>query len=374
MIPAHPGRARMGRELILKEEAFHAMLALERRRAERSRNPFVLMLLDSSATRKNGHRPDFAEHLLTILSGATRETDLIGWYEEGTVLAVIFTEVSWDGENHITNILYGKVAKALQAKLDPSLASKLHITLHLFPENWKEKVASDSAADTTLYPDLSSKAAKRRLPLALKRGIDIFGSALLLTLFAPLFGAIALAIRWTSKGPAIFRQERLGEFGKAFKCLKFRTMYVDTDHQIHRKYIQNFIVGEVGAQKSNTTEPVVYKITKDPRITPLGRFLRKTSLDEFPQFWNVLRGEMSLVGPRPPVPYEFEIYDEWHRRRVLEMKPGITGLWQVYGRSRVCFNDMVRLDLRYSQCWSLWLDLKILLATPSAVLTGGGGF
>jgi len=109
-------------------------------------------------------------------------------------------------------------------------------------------------------------------------------------------------------------------------------------------------------------------------VTPLGRFLRRTSLDEFPQFWNVLRGEMSLVGPRPALRYEFEAYDFWHRRRVLEVKPGVTGLWQVVGRSRTSFDDMVRMDLRYCQRWSLWLDLKILLATPMAVFTGHGAY
>ncbi|MGC2230023.1 MAG: sugar transferase, partial [Candidatus Acidiferrum sp.] len=121
-------------------------------------------------------------------------------------------------------------------------------------------------------------------------------------------------------------------------------------------------------------KPAVFKITNDPRVTPIGRFLRKTSLDELPQFWNVLRGEMSLVGPRPPVPYEFKIYNIWHRRRVLEVKPGVTGLWQVSGRSRMSFDDMVRLDLRYTQSWSLWLDVKILMATPRAVLTGEGAY
>ena len=130
--------------------------------------------------------------------------------------------------------------------------------------------------------------------------------------------------------------------------------------------------GQAKGANSNGYEPVVYKLTNDPRVTAVGRFLRKTSLDEFPQFWNVFCGEMSLVGPRPPVAYEFEMYDYWHRRRVFELKPGVTGLWQVNGRSRTCFDDMVRLDLRYSQTWSLWLDLKILLATPLAVLAGNG--
>jgi lipopolysaccharide/colanic/teichoic acid biosynthesis glycosyltransferase len=195
---------------------------------------------------------------------------------------------------------------------------------------------------------------------------------LLLLVLAPIFAAIALAIKLTSKGPVIFEQERLGQFGKSFKCLKFRTMYTNNDAKIHREYVQSFIAGQSNNEKAPSGERAVYKLTNDPRVTAVGRFLRKTSLDEFPQFWNVLCGEMSLVGPRPPVQYEFEMYDYWHRRRVFELKPGVTGLWQVNGRSRTCFDDMVRLDLRYSQTWSIWLDLKILLATPFAVVAGDG--
>ena len=151
-------------------------------------------------------------------------------------------------------------------------------------------------------------------------------------------------------------------------------MYTNNDSRIHQEFIQQFIAGQAGTNKIEPGKTGVYKITNDPRITAVGRFLRKTSLDEFPQFWNVLRGEMSLVGPRPPVPYEFQVYDTWHRRRVLEVKPGVTGLWQVSGRSRMSFDDMVRLDLRYSQCWSLGLDLRILMATPRAVLGGEGAY
>ncbi len=153
-------------------------------------------------------------------------------------------------------------------------------------------------------------------------------------------------------------------------------MYTNNDPQVHQEYVQRFIAGQAENNSSENGEdrPVVFKITNDPRVTPVGRFLRKTSLDELPQFWNVLRGEMSLVGPRPPVQYEFDVYDVWHRRRVLEVKPGITGLWQVSGRSRTCFDDMVRLDLRYTQSWSLWLDLRILAATPRAVFTGDGAY
>jgi lipopolysaccharide/colanic/teichoic acid biosynthesis glycosyltransferase len=151
-------------------------------------------------------------------------------------------------------------------------------------------------------------------------------------------------------------------------------MYTNNDPKIHQEYIQRFIAGQSRGDNTEPGKPAVYKITNDSRVTPIGRFLRKTSLDEFPQFLNVLRGDMSLVGPRPPVPYEYEVYDIWHRRRVLEVKPGVTGLWQVSGRSRMCFDDMVRLDLRYSQSWSLLLDLKILLATPRAVLSGEGAY
>ena len=163
-------------------------------------------------------------------------------------------------------------------------------------------------------------------------------------------------------------------FGKKFKCLKFRTMYPDNDAKIHREFVQQFIAGKEEKSDQKVADAPIYKITHDPRVTPVGRFLRKTSLDEFPQFWNVLCGEMSLVGPRPPVPYEFEVYDFWHRRRVLEVRPGVTGLWQVSGRSRTCFDDMVRLDLRYTTNWSLWLDLKIILATPIAMFSGDGAF
>src|SRR2546422_5417446 len=126
--------------------------------------------------------------------------------------------------------------------------------------------------------------------------------------------------------------------------------------------------------RSETNGRAIYKLTNDPRLTRLGRFLRKTSLDELPQFLNVLRGEMSMVGPRPPIPYELEAYDIWHRRRLLDVQPGITGLWQVSGRSRLPFDDMVRLDLKYARAWSLWLDLKILLRTPHAVFSGEGAY
>jgi lipopolysaccharide/colanic/teichoic acid biosynthesis glycosyltransferase len=251
-------------------------------------------------------------------------------------------------------------------------ASRVVITAHLFPENLNRE-GSDSPADVNLYPDLTQQGTRKRAPLIAKRALDVVGSGILLLVLSPIFALIAIAIKLTSDGPVFFAQERLGQFGTRFRCLKFRTMYTNNDPKIHRDYVERFIAGKAKEER-NEAGSVVYKIMDDPRITPVGRLLRKLSFDELPQFWNVLRGEMSLVGPRPPVAYEFRVYDIWHRRRVLEVKPGVTGLWQVSGRSRTSFDDMVRLDLRYSQSWSLWLDLKILAATPRAVFTGDGAY
>src|SRR5262249_38133615 len=152
--------------------------------------------------------------------------------------------------------------------------------------------------------------------------------------------------------------------------LKFRTMYADAGDKLHHEFVSAFIKGR--DQFQQPSKHPVFKLANDPRVTPLGRILRKTSLDELPQLWNVLQGDMSLVGPSPPTSFELEQYESWHRGRVLEAKPGITGLWQVEGRSRTTFDEMVRLDLRYAKARSVWNDLKILLATPAAVISRKG--
>src|SRR5206468_2232530 len=145
------------------------------------------------------------------------------------------------------------------------------------------------------------------------------------------------------------RQQRIGQYGARFTFLKFRSMYSASDHTIHKEYTKTLISGSARlADRENQRQPV-YKLTADPRITPVGRLLRRTSLDELPQLFNVLRGEMSLVGPRPPIQYEVDYYDIWHKQRLLAVKPGLTGLWQVEGRSRVSFDEMVRLDLKYAR-------------------------
>ena len=358
-------------ETALQENVFHSMLTLERRRAERSGKPFVLMLLDANL--EYGSAAVILEEAAEVIMASKRETDLAGWYKKSDILGVIFTEVSIEGERPLTEILRTKFETALAKDLGREKAAKIAISLHVFPEIW-DRNDSDWVADAKLYPDLNRGNSRKRMPLVIKRVMDVAGSAALLLALSPLLAAIAAIIKLTSKGPVIFEQERLGRFGARFKCLKFRTMFTNNDPKIHQEFIQQFISGKEECGKDNESQQAVYKIINDPRVTPIGAFLRKTSLDELPQFWNVLRGEMSLVGPRPPVPYEFEIYDIWHRRRVLDIKPGVTGLWQVSGRSRTRFDDMVRLDLRYSQPWSLWLDLKILTSTPRAVFGGDGAY
>jgi len=200
--------------------------------------------------------------------------------------------------------------------------------------------------------------------------IDVMGSLALLALFSPLLVLLTVLVKLTSRGPVFFRQPRIGQYGKVFTMLKFRTMHADAAQPLHQEFVKEFISAR--ARPSMLGEDEVFKLVDDPRVTRFGKWLRRTSLDEMPQFWNVLTGNMSLVGPRPPLHYEVEQYKSWHYRRILEAKPGITGLWQVTGRNRTSFDDMVRLDLRYARSRSLLTDLRILLATPRAVLSRKG--
>jgi len=204
-----------------------------------------------------------------------------------------------------------------------------------------------------------------------KRLSDIVISLLALIILSPLWLLILLLVKFDSRGSVLFKQERVGMDGRVFLCYKFRTMRVGADEQVHREAYRKNIEGSQEANAGNDENPVFGKVKNDPRITRIGKFLRRTSFDELPQFLNVLKGDMSVVGARPPIPYEVEDYDVRHRKR-LDMKPGITGLWQVSGRNRLAFEEMVRIDLFYIENWSLWLDLKIILLTLPAVLRGDG--
>ena len=362
-----------GTTLAFSEELFTTLLCLERKRAERSRKPFVLMLIDVSNVLQGDRRNIVLDRLAVSLSVSTRETDIRGWYKEGAVIGVILTEIGSTDTNVLRTTMLSKVNSALRTHLGATQVEQIYISFHLFPED--EGSQNGASADTRLhlYPDLHRENTRKRAARLIKRVIDISGSLTALILLSPLFLAIAIAIKLTSKGPILFKQTRIGQYGVRFTFLKFRSMYVLNDDKIHQEYVKRFIAGKDECKQSDGNGGV-YKLKGDPRITPVGHFLRRTSLDELPQFFNVLRGEMSLVGPRPPVPYETEAYDIWHRRRFLEAMPGITGLWQVNGRSKCTFDEMVRLDIKYATDWSLGLDLKILLETPRAVFFGEGAY
>ena len=365
-----PSRGNTPARVLLDEGAFLSMLYLERRRAERASKRFVLMLVDIRQSLGDVRKNRTVTKMVAGLTNGIRETDIVGWYKQNTLVGVIGTELGQASPKIVRERLLANVRCSFQETLGKERASKILVSFHFFPEECDQSDANHSAS-VTLYPDLSRKDESEKIALLLKRAMDIAGSTMALLLLSPVFAAIAVAIKLSSKGPIFFRQERLGQCGKSFTFLKFRSMHTGCDARIHQEYVNQFIVGKVPGDAMGGGKPV-FKIQKDPRVTPIGSFLRKTSLDELPQFWNVLCGEMSLVGPRPPIAYEFRAYDIWHRRRVLEIKPGITGLWQVEGRSRTRFDDMVRLDLKYARAWSLWLDLKILVRTPAAVLTGEG--
>jgi lipopolysaccharide/colanic/teichoic acid biosynthesis glycosyltransferase len=365
-----PGMNNSPMRVFLNEEAFVSMLYLERRRAERAQKRFVLMLVDVKNALA-GHQKDRHINALTAsFQEVTRETDILGWYLENNLLGLLGTELGEATNAIVQERLIAKVASVFQKAIGKEKSRSLTVSFHFFPEECNLD-NDDHTGNIALYPELKQKEDSQRLALGMKRAIDIVGSFFALLLFSPLFALVALAVKLTSKGPVLYQQERLGQFGKPFRLVKFRSMQTDCNSKIHQEYVSRFITKKVNAN-SEAEKQTVYKIQKDPRVTPVGHFIRKTSLDELPQFWNVLCGEMSLVGPRPPIAYEFCAYEVWHRRRVLEIRPGVTGLWQVKGRSRTRFDDMVRLDLKYARAWSIWLDMKIILQTPGAVLWGDG--
>jgi len=369
--PSSTAQHEEARHAILSEEAFQRVISLERRRTERSGRPFLLVLLDIGDEQPSETHWRALEQILASLASAARATDVIGWYKSDCVAGVMLTEIGLTDRKSIPNVLIARLSDTLRRNLSADEFNQVNISFHVFPEDWNHEEPK-RPSNPALYPDLSQRANRRKLAAALKRMMDVAGSTAGLLLAAPLFLAVAVAIKATSPGPVFFRQRRIGQYGTSFVFLKFRSMYENNDSSTHKEYVRQLIAGTAEKHASDGDGDGVYKLTRDSRITRVGAFLRRTSLDELPQLINVLRGEMSLVGPRPPVPYEVEAYDIWHRRRLLEAKPGITGLWQVSGRSRVKFDDMVRLDLQYARTWSPWVDVKILLRTPAAVFFGEG--
>ena len=350
----------------VSESQFSTALRMERRRTERSKRPFLLMLADFQAMTSSAATN--LDDLASALAAAARETDIVGWYRRNRVLGAIFTELGINDRSDVLISVRQRVSAVMRKKLGDKAAKKVSLSFHFFPEDHSARGRSAPGLHAKLYG-----RSPKPVTQGLKRVIDVAGSALLLVSFFPLLLLISVIVKLTSAGPTLFRQIRVGQHGKEFTFLKFRSMYENSDTTLHKEYVSHFIAGDA-PMKESADGSSAYKVIDDPRVTPFGRFLRKTSLDELPQLINVLKGEMSLVGPRPPLPYEFDCYDVWHLRRIVEVKPGITGLWQVCGRSRTSFDEMVRLDLRYATHWSLRLDFMILAKTPAVVFSGDGAY
>jgi lipopolysaccharide/colanic/teichoic acid biosynthesis glycosyltransferase len=352
------------RREVIQEATFVQMLRFERRRTERSGKQLMLVLISSEHFR--GKAGGILTNSIAVaLATRIRETDVLGWYERNKTIGILMTEIG-NGDPVTIKTIMSKISQALENNVAIDKTQLLTMTYRLFPHT--EEILSGKRARNSFYPDLSTRHPRNMQTETAKRLMDIFGSLVALIVFLPIIAVITLLVKLTSKGPILFSQERIGQHGRLFRFFKFRTMHVNNDSQIHREYVTKLIAGEEDPKANGG----FYKLANDPRITPLGRFLRKSSLDELPQLFNVLMGDMSLVGPRPPLPYEYERYQVWHKRRVMELKPGLTGLWQVKGRSRTTFDEMVRMDLRYANTKSLWTDCTILLQTPAAVLSGRG--
>jgi lipopolysaccharide/colanic/teichoic acid biosynthesis glycosyltransferase len=355
---------------VLDERSFQRLVALERKRSERSEQPLLLMLLKAGEGQTSGTETTMLDTVARALACHGRETDVVGWFSDNTAIGVLFTGFDAQNRNQAIAAILKRVKDSLRGEFMFHQLSRFSVSFHFFPDQWEQSV-SGSADLPLFYPDLVLIGRRRRPARFVKRAMDVVASAGLLLLLTPLLLLIGLAIKLTSKGPIFFKQIRVGQYGRCFTFLKFRSMVANNDSSIHQEFVTKLIAGK--APGENMERPV-YKIKDDKRITWVGKLLRRSSLDEVPQLINVLRGDMSLVGPRPAIPYEVSAYRTWHRRRVFEAKPGLTGLWQIEGRSRVSFDEMVRMDLRYAKDWSLWLDLKILVLTPLAVLRGTGAY
>ena len=344
---------------VLSRENFLTELICEKRRADRSRAPLSLVVMRFASN--TGLDSDDHREIATDLSFSARETDVVGYLGDGVVAFLLPYSEAEAAETFSklvtrrTNTPDADVQFATYS--DPEFDSLLD-----------DLLARGESSEASAAPSSRSGV----LTLSLKRAMDIVGSTVLLVVASPLMLVTAIAIKLTSPGPVIFRQTRIGRGGKPFPFYKFRSMRCDNDDSIHRQYVKSLIEGRHDDVNEGDAEKPVYKLQSDPRITTVGRVIRRTSIDELPQLFNVLKGQMSLVGPRPPIAYEIENYQSWHKRRLQEVRPGITGLWQVEGRSKTTFDEMVRLDLRYIRNWSLWLDVKILFKTVLVVIRCDG--
>lgn len=360
---------------IHSREEFRAYLELEQERATRYGHIFSMLVFNSEHAVDNGTSMN---RVVKAMNSRLRGTDELGFYDENNIAAILPYATASN-----TDIIGAEICKII------GIAQQGAYTVHTYPTNWVTKVKQteasspaeeDAPTDSANLIERRKSAAQIRQTIKAsqtgshyrtvddfiarpvpywKRGVDLVGSCCGLILFAPIFALAALGVKLTSPGPVFFRQERIGYKQKPFVLLKFRTMSTDSNSESHRKFMKKLIV-EVDDQPNT-------KMSDDARIFAFGRFLRRTSIDELPQLVNVLKGEMSLVGPRPCLDYEAEEFLRWHTRRFYIM-PGMTGLWQVSGKNRLSFKQMIRLDIQYSKKITFWLDVKILVKTIWAVI------
>lgn len=357
-------------EPFLKKEVFRKVIDRERDRANRTGEFFslvVFVLPDHSERQKT------LTILNDILASRVRSIDAIGWFDHQHV-GILLPETDSAGAQTFASkidlgILPAQVFLDYEIFTYPSdnLTDPQKTALYLFTGKSEHEPGGTAACGGRIHNKIKTHGSvdyvfnlSRRL---LKRGFDLAGASVFLLLFSPLFMVVAVVIKIVSPGPVFYKQQRIGYGGQPFTFLKFRTMRPDSDSREHQKHLASLIKGASG---KNICDAPMAKLDHDPQIIPFGRILRKTCMDELPQLFNVLRGDMSLVGPRPPIPYEVKEYDSWHRGRFNAL-PGMTGLWQVSGKNKLSFREMVRLDIRYTRERSLWMDIKILFRTPLAI-------
>lgn len=402
---------------------FYNILKKERNRSDRTGSPFSYILIDLTQhtskyiTFSENIYQKFLKEFLNLISSNTRDYD-VKYIDTPYKFGILLVDTSMYGAKlfiekmtqKIFEYFYKKdnpefikiiksivlssypkvqISETMEINATPLITKKLDFNKNgsdknpiyhdyqktcNFSLNWKMTPFSDGtiSLSQSLFFDFLYRYKIRSWSIFFKRLLDLMCSCIGIIIFLPLMLFIGMSIKLTSNGPILFKQKRLGYLGRSFTFLKFRTMKVNNDENIHKDYVKKLINGKNEEVNRGSKERPLYKIENDPRITFIGSFLRKTSLDELPQLFNVLEGSMSLVGPRPPIHYEVENYQNWHLRRILQVKPGITGLWQVSGRSITTFNEMVRMDLQYAENQRLSTDIKIILKTFAALINFRG--
>ncbi len=338
---------------ISSPDIFHLFLERERTRSDRNGHKLSLVLFEMREDVKG----KVINLLIKALKSRARSIDRFGWYNAkniGVILPNTFYEGGVRFAHNICEMIFSN-------KVPPPC-----FKVYSYPQKWLQETNDfNKVKQFGIIPENKTNLEGvnnifvKETPFW-KRVLDILGSLTALIIFSPLFIFIPLIIKIVSPGPVFFRQDRVGQGGRNFSFLKLRTMKINNDSTSHKKYLNDLIKSDKPMKKLDKD--------KDPRIIPFGRFIRKACIDELPQLINVLRGEMSLVGPRPCLPYEVKEYQKWHKYR-FDIKPGMTGLWQVSGKNNLTFKEMIRLDIMYAKKMSLWLDLRILIQTFPTVFS-----